>query len=76
MALRFKLQVVVVTDTGEHVAVDELVVLNKDYEGLEQVGLTLAEAKALLLEVQHQIVTRQVAAFLASRTPCPTCRRP
>jgi hypothetical protein len=32
MALRFKLQLVVVTDDGEQVSVDELVAVNKDHE--------------------------------------------
>jgi EAL domain-containing protein (putative c-di-GMP-specific phosphodiesterase class I) len=63
MALRFKLQPVVVTGDGEQVSVDDLV-LNKDHERLEQLGLTLAEAKALLLELQRQVLTRQIAAFL------------
>jgi hypothetical protein len=76
MALRFKLQLVVITDDDQQVPVDELVVLGKDHERLEQVGLTLAEAKALLLEVQRRIVTRQVAVFLATRTPCPSCGPP
>jgi len=75
MSLRLKLQLVVVADDDEQVSVDELVVLTKDYEQLEHVGLSLAEAKALLLEVQRQVVGRQIAAFLASRTPCPTCGR-
>jgi hypothetical protein len=75
MALQVKLQLVVVTDDGEQVSVDELVVLNKDHERLEQVGLTLAEAKALLLEVQRQILSGQIATFLASHTACPTCGR-
>lgn len=75
MALRFKLQLVGVTDNDEQVFVDELVVLNKDSERLEHLGLTLAEAKALLLELQRQVLSRQVAAFLAARTPCPNCGR-
>jgi hypothetical protein len=48
---------VVVTDEGEQASADELVVLNKDHERLEQLGLALAEAKALLLEVQRQVLT-------------------
>jgi hypothetical protein len=76
MALQCKLQLVAIADDGEQVSINDLVVLNKEHERLEQVGLTLAEAKALLLEVQHRIVTRQVAAFLAARTPCPSCGRP
>jgi hypothetical protein len=53
MALQFKLQLVVVTDDDQQVSVDELVVLTKDDEQLEHVGLTLAEAKALLVQLQH-----------------------
>src|SRR5438128_4280294 len=75
MALRFKLQLVVLADNDEQVSVDDLVVLNKEHERLEHLGLTLAEAKALLLELQRQILNRQIAAFLASRVPCPTCGR-
>ena len=75
MALQFKLQLVVVTDDDEQVSVDELVVLKKDCEQLEQLGLTLAEAKTLLLEVQRQVLTRQIAAFLVARLPCPSCGR-
>jgi hypothetical protein len=74
MALRFKLQFVVVAD-DEQVSGDEIVVLDKDHERLEHLGLTLAEAKALLVEVQRQVLSRQIAAFVASRTPCPTCGR-
>jgi hypothetical protein len=48
MAPRFKLQLVVAADDHEQASVD-LGVLNKDHERLEHVGLTLAEAKALLL---------------------------
>jgi hypothetical protein len=75
MALRFKLQLVVVADDDQQVSVDDLVVLTKEHERLEQLGLTLAEAKALLLEVQRQVLGRQIAAFLASRTSCPSCGR-
>jgi hypothetical protein len=75
MALRFKLQLVVVADDDQQASVDELVVFDKDYERLEQLGLTLAEAKVLLLAVQRQVLERQIAAFLALRTLCQTCGR-
>jgi hypothetical protein len=75
MALRFKLQLVVVTDDEQQVCVDEIVLLNKEHERVEQLGLSLAEAKTLLLEVQRQILGRQIAAFLASRVACPSCGR-
>ena len=59
MALPFKLQLVVVTEHDEQVSAEDLVVLNK----------------ALLLDVQRRSVSRQVAAFLAARTSCPSCVR-
>jgi hypothetical protein len=74
MALRLKLQLVVVAD-DEQVSVDDIIVLNKEHEQLEHLGLTLAEAKALLQHIQRQVLTRQIAAFLASRVSCPTCGR-
>ncbi len=45
MVLRFKLELVVVAD-DEQVSADDIIVLNKDYERLEHVGLTVAEAAA------------------------------
>ncbi len=71
MALHFKVQLVAVADEDQQLSVEDLIVLDKDHERPEQLGLTLAEAKALLLELQRQVLSRQIAAFLASRTPCP-----
>ena len=76
MARRFKLQIVVAADHDQQVSVDELVVLNKQCDGAEQLGLNLQEAQALLLAVQRQVLNSQITAFLASRVPCPTCGRP
>ena len=58
------------------VCVDDVVVLDKQHERLEHLGLSLGEAKTLLLELQRQVVTRQIAAFLATRAACPSCGRP
>ena len=74
MPLRFKLQLVVMSDDNE-VCVDDVVVLDKQHERLEHLGLSLGEAKTLLLELQRQVVTRQIAAFLATRAACPSCGR-
>lgn len=74
MSLRFKVQLVVMADDHD-VSVDDVVVLDKQHDRLEHIGLSLGEAKALLLELQRQIVTRQIAAFLATRSACPSCGR-
>ena len=59
MALRFKLQLVVMADDNE-VCTQDVVVLDKQHLRLEHVGLSLAEGKSLLLELQRQVVTRQI----------------
>src|ERR671933_864201 len=74
MALRFKVQLVMIAEDGEETA-HELVVLDKEHERIEQLGLSLAEAKLLLRELQQQVLERQIAAFLGSRVACPACRR-
>ena len=74
MALRFKVQLVMIAEDGEETA-HELVVLDKEHERIEQLGLSLAEAKLLLRELQQQVLERQVAAFLSSRAACPACGR-
>jgi hypothetical protein len=75
MTVRFKPELVVVADDDEPVSVDELVLLTREHERVEHLGLSLAEAKMLLLEVQRQLLTRQTAAFLAARVACPSCGR-
>ena len=58
MPLRFKLQLVVVAQDG-HKTTQELAVLDKEHEPVEQLGLTLTEAKHLLRELQREILTRR-----------------
>jgi DNA-binding SARP family transcriptional activator len=68
MALRFKVQLVMIAEDGEETA-HELVVLDKEHERIEQLGLSLAEAKLLLRELQQQTHgaprQRQLLALLA-----------
>jgi hypothetical protein len=51
----------------------DVVVLEKACQQIEQVGLTLAEAKSLLAALQQRIVERQAAAFLARCMHCQAC---
>ena len=74
MALRFNVQLVMIAEDGEETA-HELVALDKEHKRIEQLGLSLAEAKLLLRELQQQVLERQIAAFLGSRVACPACGR-
>jgi hypothetical protein len=74
MPVRLKVQLVSVAEDGSE-STEELLVLTKQQERLEQLGLTLAEGKQLLREAQQRVVQQQATAFLATRTACPTCGR-
>src|ERR671937_45323 len=74
MPVQLKVQLVSVAEDGSEGAEDVLV-LTKEHERLEQLALTLAEGKQLLREVQRRVVQRQATACLATQTVCPTCGR-
>jgi hypothetical protein len=74
MPVHLKIQLVSVAEDGSERAEDVLV-LTKQHEGLEQLGLTLAEGKQLLRELQRRVVQQQATAFLTAQKACPTCGR-
>lgn len=50
-----------------------VLVLDKPYDRLEAIGLTLEEGKAMLARVQERIVAAQADAFAAERRCCAGC---
>jgi hypothetical protein len=59
--MKITVQLVVCEDDGHEETVTEVVILEKAYQRIEQVGLTLAEAKTLLTGLQQRTVERQIA---------------
>ena len=56
--MQFKIQFVVITQDGEKETVEDIAVLNKDSERIEQLGLTLTESKEILKKIQKAIEVR------------------
>jgi hypothetical protein len=69
--MRCKVQVVIETESGEQA--HEIARLEREATELEQIGLTLAEAKALLMDAQEIFVQQQVAEYLKRHQDCPEC---
>jgi hypothetical protein len=69
--MKFRIQLVTQTETGENI--QELARLERETEGLEEIGINLTEAKSLLASLQKQVVEQQMAAYLAARNQCPHC---
>jgi hypothetical protein len=60
-------------DDGEFGAAEEVAAFEKDADRLEEVGLSLAEGKAVLGGLQRRIVELQAAAWVATRRHCAAC---
>ena len=70
----FQIQVIIITENGEK-EVREIPSLTRGELTPETLGLSLAEGKAILKEIQQIVVAQQVGRFLASQKRCPACSR-
>ena len=71
--MRLKVQVVICADDDGTDTIHEEAVLEKDCHRLEQLGLTLAEAKQLLTQLQQHVAAHQATAFVTTRSHCEAC---
>jgi DNA repair exonuclease SbcCD ATPase subunit len=74
--MRVKLQIVLCSEDGHEESVTDIVTLKKDSQRIEQLGLTLKEAKQLLNTIQRRLLHHQVEAFLDRCSTCPDCGTP
>ena len=72
--MKFRIQVVAVSDDGRE-QTREIASLERDDLQPETLGLTLAESKAILKDLQEVVVQRQATDFIASQRCCPVCGR-
>lgn len=68
-----KVQIIVSRDGGETEVVEEVARLEREQLRPEELGLKLAEAKAILSGIQRKMVERQALGFIAERARCPEC---
>ncbi len=54
---------------------EEVLSLENRTDLLEEVGLSLAESKALLFAIQHRVVALQTEDWMKQRRRCETCGR-
>ena len=71
--MRCTVKVVIESETGEEV--QPVACLERDTARLEEIGLTLAEAKSFLASVQKVIVEAQLQRYMEAHRSCPDCGR-
>jgi hypothetical protein len=62
--MKLRLQLLIESDTGEILTTEEVAQWERHSLRPEAVGLTLADAKQILSNVQRTVVQEQVAAFV------------
>ncbi len=72
--MKFRISIACQTEEGEETP-SELMVLARDDLAMETLGLTLAESKALLHELQSYVAERQAAAYLEQQRISAKCGR-
>jgi hypothetical protein len=72
--MRFRIQIVVETEAGSQVQeIVEIAGLERNDHRLAEVGLTLAESKRVLADIQKIVVEQQVSEYLEGQRRCPCC---
>lgn len=67
--MNFKLQIVACLSDEQAPITEDIFTLNRDELTLENLGLTLAESKALLKTIQQKLVDTQIAHYAQTHTP-------
>ena len=74
--MRLKVQLVICADDERPDTIHDVAMLEKDCHRIEQLGLTLSEAKQLLTQLQQRVVAYQASVFVTTRSNCDACGAP
>lgn len=73
--MKFKIQFVIEHEVGQEIK--EVACLERDNSAdLVSIGIALDEAKALLVSLQKEVISRQLTDYLAIKNKCPECEKP
>jgi len=72
--MQFRIEVVAVAEDGTECR-QGLATLTRSESRLETVGLTLAEGKQVLQQLQQTVIERQVGTYLDQQRACPHCSK-
>jgi hypothetical protein len=73
--MRVEIQLRIVGDDGTVLSDNAVLRLDRADHRLGAVGLSLAEAKTLLADVQNRLVAAQASDYVVHHRPCPACGR-
>ncbi len=74
--MRLRVQIMIEPDDSAPPVVEEVACIERTTLSPATLGLTLAEAKAVLGQIQETMTAQQVSACIAQYEYCPHCQRP
>ena len=74
--MKITVQITVKSDEGERKVLQEVARLERGPLRPDTLGLSLAEARAILAGLEQTLVEQQAAEFIAQAQQCPCCGRP
>ena len=72
--MRFIIQVVI-EDDGQQTLIEDIVSFDKGSNNINCIGLSLAESKDALRNLQRLMVQSQALNFIDTNRPCPCCAK-
>jgi hypothetical protein len=73
--MKITVQITIQSDEGQAEVVQEVAQLERGPLQPETLGLSLAEARAILARLEYTMAERQAAEFIDQKRPCPCCGR-
>src|SRR5690349_13797805 len=73
--MKIRLQLLVESDAGETMSMEEVAQFERHSSRPEELGLSLAEAKQMLGKIQCAMVQEQVADYIDKQSRCSHCGR-
>jgi hypothetical protein len=74
--MKVRVPVIIESEIGKTQCIEEVAQFERSELRPEALGLTLAEAKALLQGIQRTMVAEQTSAYLETHRSCPACQAP
>lgn len=71
--MNFKIQLTIINPENGVETTEEITLLDKQNDQIEDIGLTLFESKSILKSLQEIIVTNQINNYVETHRPCPDC---
>lgn len=74
--MKFKLKLVLETDDSDEVIINDIAQFTKEFSSIEDLGITIAESKIILTNLQKNIISHQVDNSLSNIPICNSCSMP